>query len=358
MKINFLIGTKAQFIKTIPVVNEAIKNKMETSLIDLKQHPKTTKRLRKKINNKCKFIDYSKNNKDLGTYSNLIIWFTFGIVKSIFIKNKHIKNTFCIVHGDTLSTLLGAIITKRNRGKLVLLEAGHRVPGMFKHFPESFVRYSVAKISDFLIANGEDQISQLNEWKIKGKIIEISRNTIFDSLSLINIEKKNKEKKVTITIHRTENLNSKKIMNELVNTILKIHHDLKITWYLHIPTKNKLKSYGLINKLKSAGILLNDLIPYEEFINEIYNSDFVITDGVGVVEECHILGIPTLVWRDEHFDSNHLFNDGKNLYLSEYSLEKSTNFFNNYEDYREDKNLETINAPSKEVIEKLIQFAN
>ena len=63
------------------------------------------------------------------------------------------------MHGDTLSTLLGSFFVKRNRGNLVLLEAGHPVPGIFKHFPESVIRYIVAKISNKLIVNGESQIN-------------------------------------------------------------------------------------------------------------------------------------------------------------------------------------------------------
>ena len=84
---------------------------------------------------------------------------------------------------------------------------------------------------------------------------------------------------------------------------------------LHIPTKNKLKSYNLISATNEANIALEDLLPYDEFLNSIYNSEFVITDGDGVVEECFILGVPTLVWRYEHLDSNHLFSEDTSLFV-------------------------------------------
>ncbi len=71
---------------------------------------------------------------------------------------------------------------------------------------------------------------------------------------------------------------------------------------------------------------MEDLIPYETFLSEIYNSEFVITDGDGVTEECHILGIPTLVWRYEHLDSNHLFEGDSSLYLSEFDYKNLTTF--------------------------------
>ena len=61
---------------------------------------------------------------------------------------------------------------KKEQRKSGTLEAGLSFPGMFKHFPESFIRYSVAKFSSYLITNGIDQINQLNSWKVKGKLLK------------------------------------------------------------------------------------------------------------------------------------------------------------------------------------------
>lgn len=353
MNILFVLGTKAQFIKTIPMINHAISNKLNVTVVDLKQHPEKTKLLINKIKGDYVYKEYTSNQKDLGTYLDLIKWFFKLIIKIIFKRESCFKNNFSIVHGDTLSTLVGAILIKRNKGNLVLLEAGLSFPGMFKHFPESFIRYSVAKFSSYLITNGIDQINQLNSWKVKGKIIEISRNTIYDSLDLVNLEKDQSKNKVVISIHRTENINNKENMKKLIKVISDIDKIYKIIWYLHIPTKNKLTSFNLIKDLHGAGVILEDLIPYETFLSEIYNSEFVITDGDGVTEECHILGIPTLVWRYEHLDSNHLFEGDSSLYLSEFDYKKSNYFFDNYKNYKTERKNDNT-SPSLQALEKLI----
>ena len=83
----------------------------------------------------------------------------------------------------------------------------------------------------------------------------------------------------------------------------------------------------MIEKLKNANVNLRELIEYDKFINELHNSDFVITDGGSLVEECKLLGVPTLVWRNEHLDQNHLFEKGKNLYLSNYNQNDIKKFF-------------------------------
>lgn len=353
MNILFVLGTKAQYIKTIPMINHAIERNLNVTVVDLKQHPEKTKLLINKIKGDYVYKEYIKNQNDLGTYLNLISWFLKLLIKIFFTRDKYFMNNFSVVHGDTLSTLVGAILIKKNKGRLILLEAGLGFPGMLKHFPESFVRYFVAKFSDYLITNGDDQINQLNEWNVKGKIVEISRNTIYDSLDLVSLEKDLSGKKVVVSIHRTENINSKDNMKKLVEIISEISSSYNIIWYLHIPTKNKLKSFNLISSLNNANVILEDLIPYETFLSELYNSEFVITDGDGVTEECHILGVPTLVWRYEHLDSNHLFEGDSSLYLSEFDNKKCKYFVGNYKDFRTERKKDDT-SPSLEALEALL----
>jgi len=351
-----LLGTKAQFIKTIPVINESIARGYEVSLYDLNQHAKTSKQLLKKIDSGYSYVSLTKNQEDLGTYSDLIKWFFYIVFNFLIIKKLKFKNEVCIVHGDTLSTILGAFITRKGSGTLVLLEAGHPVPGVLDHFPESIIRYITAKISKILIANGQDQVKQLKKWKVKGKIIEISTNSILDSFKKVTLYDHKASNKVTVAVHRNENLNNKKRMELLVKTIINASADYDITWYLHIPTRNKLKKYKLIDKLTNANVNLKELIEYDKFINELHNSVFVITDGGSLVEECQMLGVPTLVWRNEHLDQNHLFEKGKNLYLSNYNQNDIKFFLSNYINIDRNVDIDLNTSPSKEIINELNEW--
>tara|TARA_B100000427_G_scaffold329731_1_gene347354 strand:- start:4894 stop:5967 length:1074 start_codon:yes stop_codon:yes gene_type:complete len=349
--INFVIGTKAQFIKCIPLINEFITSGVNIKLYDLKQHSKITSNLRQKINKGYEYIEYSKNSQDIGTYGGLLRWSINALIKILFSKDKNIKSSYCFVHGDTLSTLIGSFFVKRNKGILVLLEAGHSVPGVLKHFPESIIRYLCAKTADFIIATGESQIEQLSKWGVKGKIIEISRNTIYDSVTNVDLNSENTNN-VVVSIHRTENINNKSRMSLLVETLCDLGDKFNIVWHLHIPTRNKLKSFNLLNKLNEQNINLEDLEEYDIFINKIFNSEFVITDGGGVVEECKIIGVPTLVWRDEHIDQNQIFENSKNLILSNYNIQDINYFFNNYKGLKENFELKNQTSPSNEIVEE------
>ena len=52
MDILFVLGTKAQYIKTIPMINHAIENNYNVTVVDLKQHPEKTKLLMKCLQQK------------------------------------------------------------------------------------------------------------------------------------------------------------------------------------------------------------------------------------------------------------------------------------------------------------------
>lgn len=353
MNINFIIGTKAQFIKCIPVINEAIKRSYSVCLYDLKQHAKTTNELKIKIENAYSYVELSSNSKDLGSYSNLIKWFFINFIKFILFPTKNIRNEICIVHGDTLSTLLGVIKVKRSRGILTLLESGHKVPGIFSHFPESIIRYISAKLSDVLIVNGIDQINQLKSWRVKGTIIEISQNTIYESVIGEKLPERKDNNIVLVSIHRTENLNNKKNLGLLAQNLISLSKKFIVIWCLHIPTKNKLIKYNFYEELVKNGVELKDLVPYNQFLTLINNSEFVITDGGGVVEECRIIGTPTLVWREEHIDQNHLFDGDTNLILSYYNQDSIEYFVQNYKKYRNPFQKRKSANPSSEVLDNL-----
>ena len=136
--------------------------------------------------------------------------------------------------------------------------------------------------------------------------------------------------------------------------LVQISEQFDINWYLHIPTRNKLKSYNLLDELTDGNVKTLDLIQYDQFINELFSSEFVVTDGAGIVEECQLIGVPTLVWRDEHLDQEHLFEIGKNLVLSNYQTKDMNDFLENYNSLRSEKIYIHKSSPSKEIYEYFI----
>ena len=93
---------------------------------------------------------------------------------------------------------------------------------------------------------------------------------------------------LTVTIHRTENIYNKKRLKSLVNLLIKLKNEnlySEIEWYCHDITINALERNNLITTLNNNDVRLNKLILHDNFINKIYSSKAVITDGGSIAEE-------------------------------------------------------------------------
>lgn len=345
----YFLGTKAQFIKTIPIINATDETKFNINFLDTCQHYDISRDLIKKINKKINYIQLSDNKKSAQSRSLLILWFLKLSIKIIFSNKTKFKNlnTACLVHGNTLSTILGVLWAKRNNLKLVHIEGGYRSFNWLKPFPEEIIRYFTSKVSNYIICFDETSKINLVNMKVKGEIIQVSRNTIIDSLNLDNNDVY-VEQKLTVSIHRNENIFIRKKLKEIVTLLIKLRKDHfeEINWYLHPQTKKALKKNKLINNLTSNKIVLVDLLPHTDFLNEINSSGCVITDGESVIEECKLLGVPTYALIDKLENVNA---DGNNIYLQD--KENNSNFFDNFTNFREKKITKTSISPSKEILD-------
>ena len=125
----------------------------------------------------------------------------------------------------------------------------------------------------------------------------------------------------------------------------------RIVWYTHDITNKTLKKRGYIDLLKKNNIHLKKLIPYKEFINILYSSKAVITDGGSIAEECSILGITTVLWRDVEEKMEILNN---NVFLSRYKNDEIIKFLQNKSKRLSDLN--NYESPSFELVKKIINL--
>ena len=320
--IYFFIGTKAQAIKCIPLIDSfSTKNKYEIFLIDSGQHVEIVDSIIQNSKLSVQRINLFRNNKNVSSFKDGIYWI-FYFIFSYLILNRtsklNLNPGICIVHGDTLSTLLGLLWAKKNHLKILHLESGLTSKKLFNPFPEEIIRRYVSKKSDILIAfDNESYQNLVKKYKYK-KIKKISENTIIETLNLK--EKINFDKRVTVTLHRTENLISKKNLNTFINFLIEVSENYTVNWYLHEPTKNYLKKYK-IEVPKS--INLYDLLPHEKFLRELKKSSFVITDGGSIQEECYFLGKKTIIWR---LTTERSYALNSNMFISKLDIEKSLKF--------------------------------
>lgn len=301
----FIIGTRAEYIKTFPVMLKMQEKKIQYIFIHTGQHDLID--LCKTFKTKKPDIILSeppkKTTKFFGKTGKAITW-NIELVLKIKEELNKIKNLkFVFFHGDTMTTASAAIasssfLNPNKKWKNIHLEAGLRSGNLFEPFPEEISRKIADRFSDILLAVSDRAKNNLEKERIKGKII-ITGNTVLDAAK-IALKKAKKAKTLKkfgiLTIHRHENIKSKERMNKILDIIESCK--IPILFPLHDNTKSKLEEYGLLKRMtQNKKIIITENQNYSDFIYLISKSSLLITDGGSIQEESLIFKKPCILLR-------------------------------------------------------------
>jgi UDP-N-acetylglucosamine 2-epimerase (non-hydrolysing) len=355
--IHFIIGTKAQLIKMAPIMYYLGEKKIRYNYIFTGQHKETITDIQKNFNIKGP-DHYLYNGHDIIKVSDMFLWATKCFVsiyknKKLFFQND--KNGIILVHGDTASTVLGAVIGKMMGYKIAHIESGLRSFSLFQPFPEEFFRRITFCLSDYYFCQNKTSINNLKTFK--GIKINTLNNTLYDALKLslhhLRPQVQNNRNFGIVSLHRFENFSSKCNSEKIIDILLNVSKTKKLFFIMHKRTENKLKKYKLINLLEQAeNIEIHQRYPYFEFINLLNNSEFIISDGGSNQEECYYLGKPIILLRYVTERNEGL---NKNALLSNFNLQKIEYFLDNLKNYTYPF-LELNSSPSKIIIKYLKPF--
>ena len=181
--VHFFIGTKAQFIKMAPVMAEMQKRGLPFRLIDSGQHAELSASVRSVFGLPEPAIALSDEKSEVIRVGGAIKWYLKILRRarrdSAWLKNEVFPGGgICVIHGDTLSTLLGLQLAKRAKMKVAHVESGLTSRRRFEPFPEQLIRMFVMKRADVLFAPGEQAAWNLTRMRVRGKIVDTGRNKI------------------------------------------------------------------------------------------------------------------------------------------------------------------------------------
>ena len=215
-----------------------------------------------------------------------------------------------LVHGDTSTTLNGALAAFYNQKPIGHVEAGLRTGDIYSPFPEEANRKLTGAIATLHFSATESNKTNLEKENID-KNIYITGNTVIDALisvidnnykfedkSLNNIDFNNK-KIVLLTAHRRENWGEPmKDIFAAVKELVTKNEDVNVIFPMH---KNPLirelanESFkGIENKIH-----LIEPLEYVDFANLMAKCYLIMTDSGGIQEEAPALGKPVIVLRTE-----------------------------------------------------------
>lgn len=380
--IHFIIGTEAELIKVFPIMVGLKRQRVDYNFIATGQHDLEQSEILKIFQlKKPDYILYK--GPQFTSIFRLIIWFFKMMYKykndsTVFHKRILKENLsselsrfhndqkdIVVVHGDTVSTLLGVTLGRIHGLKVAHLETGLRSFNLLDPFPEEITRRLVSKFSTIYFCPNQWAYDNLKNDKDKIKI-NLGQNTLFDSYQLVTkyLEKNSQpkirglpEKYFVFVLHRTETLYfflNKNLVANLLETMIDWSKRIEAVFVLHHTTAKKMSDYGFKNHLKKEKrVLLLGRQSYPNFMSLLNGSEFIITDGGSNQEECFYTGIPTLLIRK---NTERIEGLGRNVVLSELNFKEINSFLKNYITYKHSP-LEYNLSPSKIVIDYLVKFS-
>jgi len=223
-----------------------------------------------------------------------------------------------LVHGDTFTTVLGALMGRVLRFPVAHLEAGLRSFDIRHPFPEELDRRCASRLADIHYAPGEWAASHLR----RGRVVDTGSNTIRDSLALA-------EDLVAspvdlpagpfgiVSLHRFELLRDAGLLKATIEVLATHSRRVPLLFVEHPVTMAALRSRGLTQLLDAAGFWRVPRLPFLDFVSVMRRSAFLVTDSGGNQEESYYLDLPCLVHRKRTERREGL---GENVVLSEHRL--------------------------------------
>lgn len=204
---------------------------------------------------------------------------------------------YCLVYGDTNSTLAGALAAAKLHIPVVHVEAGLR--SFNKAMPEEINRIMTDHISEYLMCPTETAVNNLrNEGIVKGVYnigdIMLDASLYYRSRSH-KLRVKVPEDFYLITLHRAENTDDPRRLEAIVKA-LNEHKDLQGILPLHPRTRQALERNGFSFE---SNIQVIDPIGYLDMVALEDRCQFIVTDSGGVQKEAWFFQKPCITLRDQ-----------------------------------------------------------
>lgn len=305
IKVLSVFGTRPEAIKMCPLVKILEKDdKIESIVCVTAQHREMLDTVLDIFNVKPQYdLDIMAHGQTIVDVSNKVLT---GVDKVI----KECNPDIVLVHGDTSTTLNGALAAFYNQKPIGHVEAGLRTGDIYSPFPEEANRKLTGAIATLHFSATKSNKVNLEKENIHNNIY-ITGNTVIDALLSVinknhtfndevlnNIDFENK-KIVLLTAHRRENWGTPmKDIFEAVKELVIKNDDVNVIFPMH---KNP-----LIRELASKifrgiedKIHLIEPLEYVDFANLMAKCYLIMTDSGGIQEEAPALGKPVIVLRTE-----------------------------------------------------------
>ncbi|TFD44234.1 hypothetical protein E3T37_00240 [Cryobacterium sp. TMT2-10] len=255
------------------------------------------------------------------------------------------SNTVIVVHGDTLTTVVGAYIARRLKVECAHIEAGLR-SGNWRHpFPEELDRRVVGRLATIHYTPSLEATSNLGSRK---NVVHTHGNTVLDAV-LDHKEQAGEDPDPfgVVLLHRFELISNLQLLEETISTLAA---QSPVPLKLMVDAYSEQALQEAVAKFGAGKLTPQSKLEHEDFVNLIKSAQFVVTDSGGIQAETALIGVPTLIHRKTTEQAEGI---GSNIVLSEWKMGKLASFLIDFKSYRRPIN-RPEHSPSDVIVGDLV----
>jgi UDP-N-acetylglucosamine 2-epimerase (non-hydrolysing) len=204
-----------------------------------------------------------------------------------------------LVHGDTMTTVLGAAMGRAAlRVPVAHIEGGLRSGDIRNPFPEELNRRLTSRIAHIHYAPGRFATAHLK----RGIVVDTGSNTVRDSLELVPAELEPTEPVPQgpfgiVSLHRFELLHSRALLSDTLRALAGAAEATPLLFVDHSVTIAAIERFGLQDVFDGVRFRRMPRLRFFDFVQFERRCAFVVTDSGGSQQECYYLDKPCLVHR-------------------------------------------------------------
>lgn len=360
----FFIGTEAELIKLFPVMLKLRQRGIAFRIIASGQNDISKSTVLRALNDGHLDLLLSNEADIQKTAVGLLRWYGHTRREAV----KRIKAAFpsvpfrqacMVVHGDTVSTMMGAAIGRRLGMTVAHVEAGLRSHHWLNPFPEEIDRMLTSRKARLHFAPGDEAAANLAH--VRGEVINTEYNTISDSLAYSRSVVCTDERILALrqspyfifALHRQENLAQKALLQALMDRVLEQAQEMRCVTILHKQTEQALRSMGFLDRLlQHPNVTIFPRVEYFDYMKLLEGAQFVMTDGGSNQEELSCMGKPCLVLRKRTERQDGI---GQNVLLYGGDIDRIASFVAHYRQY-ERPAISPAFSPAERIADRLERF--
>lgn len=318
-KVMLVFGTRPEAIKMCPLVKE-LQNRSEefkTIVCVTGQHREMLDQVLQIFDVQPDYdLNIMKRGQDLTDVTTRVL----SGLRDVF---KEVQPDIVLVHGDTTTSMAGALAAFYAQIPVGHVEAGLRTHNIYSPWPEEINRQITGRIANFNFSPTPLSEKNLIEENAQGRIF-VTGNTVIDALHMV-VDKLsndpilstkqdiilseagydvsrllNGKKLVLITGHRRENFGDGFIrMVTAMKDLSEKYPEVDFVYPMHLnPNVRKPIHEVFGSELIRPNFFFIEPLQYLEFVHLMNKATIVLTDSGGIQEEAPGLGKPVLVMRD------------------------------------------------------------